>query len=59
MTIDHFYTQKIEDPKGSNNWNDVGVPKSNFYVGMISQVYRDSAYIQVENLSLFIIEISG
>lgn len=53
MTIDHFYTQKIEEPKGSNNWNDVGVPKSNFYIGMISQVYRDSAYIQVENLSLF------
>lgn len=53
MTIDHFYTQKIEEPKGSNNWNNVGVPKSNFYIGMISQVYRDSAYIQVENLSLF------
>ncbi|CAH1851590.1 ATP-binding protein [Convivina intestini] len=26
--------------------------KSNFYLGMISQVYRDSAYVQVENLSL-------
>lgn len=53
MTIDHFYTHKIEVPKDSSNWHDVGVPKSNFYIGMVSQVYRDSAYIQVENLSLF------
>ncbi|ETO40628.1 Bipolar DNA helicase [Fructilactobacillus florum 8D] len=53
MTIDYFYTKRSEKPEVFNNWMDGGVPKSNFYIGMISQVYRDSAYIQVENLSLF------
>lgn len=37
MTIDSFYQE---------------INKSNFYLGMISQVYRENAYIQVENLSL-------
>lgn len=36
MTIDYFY-----------NEND----KSHFYLGMISQVYRDNSIIQVENLT--------
>lgn len=53
MTIDNFYTHKVKISNDPIMWNNVGVPKSNFYIGMVSQVYRDSAYIQVENLSLF------
>lgn len=52
MTIDYFYSNRVELPEGSNNWKELGVPKDNFYLGMVSQVYRDSIYIQVENLSL-------
>lgn len=37
MIIDQFYTK-----------ND----KSNFYLGMVSSVFREKSYIQVENLSL-------
>ena len=37
MMIDNFY-------------NDID--KSNFYLGMISQVYEQNAYVQVENLTL-------
>ena len=36
MVIDNFYDQ---------------ADKSHFYIGMISQVYRDNSIIQVENLS--------
>ncbi|GBG97560.1 hypothetical protein [Lactococcus termiticola] len=37
MTIEQYYS---------------GIDKSNFYLGLISQVYRGNSYIQVENLSL-------
>lgn len=37
MTIDNFYSQ---------------IEKSNFYLGMISAVFRENSIIQVENLSL-------
>lgn len=47
MTIDTFYTPNYRNSQYSD------VPKSNFYLGMVSQVYRDSSYVQVENLSLF------
>lgn len=53
MSIDHFYSQKVEVPDEPNDWKEIGVPKDHFYLGMVSQVYRDSVYIQVENLSLF------
>ncbi|HBM4088505.1 TPA: hypothetical protein LWK15_002829, partial [Listeria monocytogenes] len=36
MIIDNFYTD---------------TDKSHFYLGMISQVYRDTSIVQVENLS--------
>lgn len=38
MTIDSMYSD---------------IDKTNFYIGRISQVYRDSGVVQVENLSLF------
>lgn len=38
MTIDRFYSK---------------IDKANFYLGMVSAVYRDSICAQVENLSLF------
>ena len=37
MTIDSLYNH---------------IDKSNFYIGRISQVYRDNSIAQVENLSL-------
>ncbi|CAI2695304.1 hypothetical protein AKUH3B111M_13940 [Apilactobacillus kunkeei] len=37
--IDNFYSKSQQS-------------KDNFYLGMISQVYRENAYVQVENLSL-------
>ena len=37
MRIDDFYNE---------------VDKSNFYLGLISAVFRENSYVQVENLSL-------
>lgn len=37
MTIDSLYNK---------------LDKNNFYIGRISQVYRDNSIVQVENLSL-------
>lgn len=37
--IDNFYSKSQQS-------------KDNFYLGMVSQVYRENAYVQVENLSL-------
>uniref|UniRef100_UPI0032DFC587 helicase HerA domain-containing protein n=1 Tax=Leuconostoc mesenteroides TaxID=1245 RepID=UPI0032DFC587 len=37
MKIDDFYTE---------------IDKSNFYLGMVSAVFRENSYVQVENLSL-------
>lgn len=28
------------------------MPKENFYLGMVSQVYRENEYVQIENLKL-------
>lgn len=46
MDIDRYYSCPVENGK------DMGIPKENFYLGMVSQVYRESVYVQVENLSL-------
>ncbi|WP_338018327.1 ATP-binding protein [Fructobacillus parabroussonetiae] len=54
MIIDQYYSRKIEETVGSGQWKEMGVSKENFYLGMISQVSRESASVQVENLSLLV-----
>ena len=54
LIIDQYYSRKIEETVGSGQWKEMGVSKENFYLGMISQVSRESASVQVENLSLLV-----
>lgn len=54
LIIDQYYSRKIEETVASGQWKEMGVSKENFYLGMISQVSRESASVQVENLSLLV-----
>ncbi|MCL0330805.1 ATP-binding protein [Apilactobacillus xinyiensis] len=49
MKIDDFYKNETKSGKIKE---EISVYKDNFYLGMISKVYRENSYVQVENLSL-------